>query len=357
MILSHRKKHIHGILFINFRLNYILYGTISGFRIYSNSGQLKYSVENDPQQRNLGGIGGIDVLESSNLFALIAGGPLPKFDLKRVILWDDAQKDVVAQLDFSLPVKAVCLRNNRLIVVFHSKIVVYSLSLMKQILSFDTYWNEHAIFYVSESVDDRCILAFPSKHKGQIQIVDIGLYDDHSQINIPYSCMITGHSSSIASLSLSADGKLLATSSKKGTLIRIWNTKGGVLLHELRRGTDEADIYSIAFSADNCLLCVTSDKGTLHLFNLEKIDKQINQSSQSTMSSYLPKYFSSDWSLSQSSIPVQGHTLLEFSKSNDPEDIVVDIVGSDGSFFKVHFNLVKGGEGAIQSYRQLFKKS
>lgn len=80
--------------------------------------------------------------------------------------------------------------------------------------------------------------------------------------------MIIAHESALTTLSVPPSGRLLATSSSRGTLIRIWDTYSGNLVRELRRGTDRADIYGVAFKSDETEICVWSDKGTIHIFRL-----------------------------------------------------------------------------------------
>ncbi len=59
---------------------------------------------------------------------------------------------------------------------------------------------------------------------------------------------ISAHTGQLAALALSGGGRLLATASEKGTLVRVFSTADGTKLQELRRGADPACIYSIAFS-------------------------------------------------------------------------------------------------------------
>jgi WD40 repeat protein len=80
--------------------------------------------------------------------------------------------------------------------------------------------------------------------------------------------IIVAHTSALTSLSIPPSGRLLATTSVKGTLVRIWDSVTGKLVRELRRGTDKADIYGVAFRPDEQELCVWSDKGTVHVFTL-----------------------------------------------------------------------------------------
>lgn len=51
------------------------------------------------------------------------------------------------------------------------------------------------------------------------------------------------HQTELVCLSLSPNGAKLATASARGTIIRIWDTTSKLMLHELRRGSDYADVY------------------------------------------------------------------------------------------------------------------
>ena len=54
----------------------------------------------------------------------------------------------------------------------------------------------------------------------------------------------------------------------QGTLIRVWDTRSGVQLHELRRGAEKAEIYSVCFNEPCNKVAVSSDHGTIHVFCL-----------------------------------------------------------------------------------------
>ena len=72
----------------------------------------------------------------------------------------------------------------------------------------------------------------------------------------------------MAALALNNDGSLLASSSETGTLIRIWDTENGNKLQELRRGSDQADVYCLSFDPASKYLSCSSNKGTIHIFAL-----------------------------------------------------------------------------------------
>ncbi len=80
--------------------------------------------------------------------------------------------------------------------------------------------------------------------------------------------IIVAHTTALTALAVLPSGRLLATTSTRGTLVRVWDAHTGRLQRELRRGTDKAVIYGVAFRPDEQELCVWSDKGTVHVFSL-----------------------------------------------------------------------------------------
>lgn len=82
------------------------------------------------------------------------------------------------------------------------------------------------------------------------------------------SSVIIAHNTAITTLTALPSGRLLATTSERGTLVRVWDTHSGNLIRELRRGSDKAEIYGVAFRPDEQDVCVWSDKGTVHVFSL-----------------------------------------------------------------------------------------
>jgi WD40 repeat protein len=80
--------------------------------------------------------------------------------------------------------------------------------------------------------------------------------------------IIAAHKTALTTLSLPPSGRLLATTSSNGTLVRTWDSLNGKLVRESRRGLDKAEIYGVAFRPDERELCVWSDKGTVHVFAL-----------------------------------------------------------------------------------------
>ena len=211
------------------------------------------------------------------------------------------------------------------------------------------------------------ILATPGRKIGQIQIIYL--------VHPPQIKILVAHTSPIACIALSKSGKLLASASEKGTLIRIWDVASLTLLNEFRRGADRANIYWISFSNDESRIVVSSDKGTVHIFNLQLHPSDSShefpgpssnrQSVLSSVSSYLPKYFSSEWSFASFSLSSESRCIVEFVESDmalrhkkdkilgplfEKDETGILALCSDGSLYKFRMDVKKGGACVLESY-------
>jgi len=131
--------------------------------------------------------------------------------------------------------------------------------------------------------------------------------------------IIVAHTSALSTLTVSPSGAFLATTSSRGTLVRVWDTNSGKMVRELRRGSDQAEIYGVAYRPDEEELCVWSDKGTVHVFAIGYENTVANRTSAlSPLSPYLklPKYFASEWSYCHYRLPPPNIHILP--SSNKP---------------------------------------
>jgi WD40 repeat protein len=127
------------------------------------------------------------------------------------------------------------------------------------------------------------LLAIPGRQMGHVQLVHLPPCRPPVPFGPPPSVppskpppppskhpvsIIAAHESPLTTLSAPPSGRLLATTSSRGTLVRIWDTVSGKLLREFRRGSDKAEIYGVAFRPDEKEVGVWSDKGTVHVFSL-----------------------------------------------------------------------------------------
>lgn len=293
-----------------------------------------------------------------NILALVGGGPEPQYPLNKVMIWDDHQSRCIGELSFRSEVKSVRLRRDRIVVILLQKIYVYNFADLKLLQQIDTFTNSKGLCEVSH-LSGSMVLVCPGLRKGQIRV------EHYASKQTKF---IMAHDSRIVCLALTHDGRLLATASSKGTLIRIFNTLDGSLLQEVRRGADRADIYSLAFSTTAERLAVSSDRGTVHVFNL-KIDSgplgiersqsvsELNNATSpvvshlSFMKGVLPKYFSSEWSVARIHLNEGLQYVVGFGHQRN----TVVILGMDGSFYRCEFDPVGGGEMSVVECHNFLK--
>jgi WD40 repeat protein len=298
-----------------------------------------------------GGIGRIEMLNTTNILALVGGGKNPKFSINKIIIWDDQKKsnNIIGELRFNTPVLNVKIKMDRLIGVCQTKIFIFNLNTLETLDMFDTFDNINGIvaFSPGELIS---VLAFPYDSKGKVRIVNFN--------SLAQPPIIQAHESKIACLSINRNGTLLATASDKGTLIRLFNAKDGKLLIELRRGSKNADINCIIFDEFNKYVACASANGTVHIFSIVgtmknnfnenyysdqlEEDEPKNQKSFLSNFNFLHKinssYFGSEWSFAK--LRLQEHkSIITFLYNN-----TICALTSDGKYYLASFDPKKPGD-------------
>jgi WD40 repeat protein len=185
-----------------------------------------------------------------------------------LFIWDDYSNKFVAELNFSDEIKNVKLTTNYIVAVLRKSINIYELRNVKLLESFETNENQNGICAITESDAELkipSIIAFPSKELGSINVYNI---QDAKVLTIK------AHQSEVGAVALSRDGKLIATTSEKGTLIRVFDTTNGTEKFSFRRGTLKTAINNLEFNKRADLLCATSYRengiGTVHVYKLDE---------------------------------------------------------------------------------------
>lgn len=137
--------------------------------------------------------------------------------------------------------------------------------------------------------EKECMLVIPDEKIGHVKMINCS--DSSVQ-----PLVIKAHDSHLAAIKLSQDGKILVTASDKGTLFRIFDTKTGEKINEVRRGADQAVITDLTIDPSNKFLACASDKGTVHVFS---VGGEENKKSKLSAISGMVGYFGSTWSFSQ----------------------------------------------------------
>ena len=288
---------------------------------------------------------------TTNILALVGGGKNPKFSINKIIIWDDQKKrnNIIGELRFNSPVLNVKMKQDRLIGICQSKIYIFNINTLETLDMFDTYDNINGIvgFSPGELI---CVLAFPYESRGKVRIVNFN--------SLAQPPIITAHESKIACLCVNRNGTLLATSSDKGTLVRIFDVKDGKLLIELRRGAKNAEINCIIFDEYNKHVACASGTGTVHIFSIVEAmknnynenyysdqndgDETKNQKSFLSGFNFLHKlsssYFGSEWSFAK--LRLQEHkSIISFLHNN-----TICALTSDGKYCLASFDPKKSGD-------------
>ncbi|KAI5813304.1 WD40-repeat-containing domain protein [Pyronema omphalodes] len=244
-------------------------GTSSGYRIYNC----------DPFQKvyehKEGDVSIIEMLFSTSLVALI-------FSPRRLVITNTKRQTTICELTFPTSILAVKLNRKRLIVVLEEQIYVYDISNMKLLHTIETSPNPNAICALSPS-SDRCYIAYPRPTSSSPSPFsppshappaagtsaplsgDVLLFD---ALKLEAINVIEAHKSPLSCVALNSDGTLLATSSDKGTIIRVFSVPQSQKLYQFRRGTYPSRIFSMSFNLRSSLLCISSATETVHIFKL-----------------------------------------------------------------------------------------
>jgi WD40 repeat protein len=214
-----------------------------------------------------GGIAIIEMLNKSNIVALVGGGKYPKYPRNKVILWDDYQAKVISELSFNSYIKNVKMKKDKIIIVCDTKIYLFNLLNFQNIDTLDTFENISGIIAITYDPKIN-IIAYPDKASGYVRLKN---YDKNDTI------LMNAHENKITCLAISNDGRFLASTSDKGKFVRIFKTDDGVFLHELKRGNDSVEIFSLSFDQSNKFVSCSCSTGDIHIFSLDKAHKAYNE--------------------------------------------------------------------------------
>uniref|UniRef100_A0A5K3F010 WD repeat domain phosphoinositide-interacting protein 3 n=1 Tax=Mesocestoides corti TaxID=53468 RepID=A0A5K3F010_MESCO len=329
-------------------------GMQNGFRIF-NTDPLKQLEKCEFSVRDGTGIGFIEMLFRTSFLGLLGGGHRSRIPGNTACLWDGVEQKFVLELGYSSDVRAIRLRRDQIVVVLSNAVKVYTFGASPELVyQSETSSNPFGLCHVCQHADYP-LIAFPGRRVGSVTLATTRSPGDQENVtNTPPPRQILAHNNPLVAITMNSDGELLATASQRGTLIRVFSTRGCELLHELRRGSNSALITSICFDATASKVVVTSNHGTVHVFYIDSAAKA-NASSTSNVTSgkqrigqdstrqvaqhnksggLLPWYFSSTSSQIRFPLDTKSKAICAFSPSN-PDTLVA--LAADGSYSKYNF--------------------
>ena len=237
-------------------------GTEKGFLVYET-----YPIKNHYERKMDGGIKIVEMLYRTNALALIGGGENPKFNPKKLIIWDDSQNRIASEIKFFSVLRNVKLKKNKIYAICDKNIYIFDLKTFENIEIINTRENSKGLFAISSDPNKEIIAYIEKADKENKQnynkyYVTIKNYNKETAIQILVQEDVVSY------ISLNNDGTLLASSNEKGTLINIHSCTSGNLLAQFYRGKEKAEINYICFDKFSNFLAVSSDRGTIHIWSL-----------------------------------------------------------------------------------------
>uniref|UniRef100_A0A6B2L7M6 Uncharacterized protein n=1 Tax=Arcella intermedia TaxID=1963864 RepID=A0A6B2L7M6_9EUKA len=256
----------------NQKITRICVGTKKGFLIYSiDPFKCLYKSEQ-------GGCSIVEILDETSIVATVGTGDHPTSSRRLVKIFDmDASKKIkeICRLPFETPVLSIKFNRKRLVIVLEGEIHIFNTENVSFLTKITTNPNPKGLvaLSVTSSNSHQMLLAYGCS-SGTLK-GDLILYDPTSLER--FRILKEIHNHPLQSIQFSLDGKLIATASEAGTLIKIlpvFDEMGDRF--SFRRGSQAADISSIAFNKHSTLLAVSSTNGTVHIFDMK--DGQERQS-------------------------------------------------------------------------------
>ena len=209
-----------------------------------------------------------------------------------------------------------------------------------------TVKNDHGICAYSV-FKDYIILAYPSKTVGTIQINNLPLSSEVIGEEKELAC----HNNPISMLKMNLNGTLLASVSRTGQNIKIYDINTLVLLYDFRRGSEMAEICNMEFCEDNKYFICTSNRCTLHIFYLTGANAQDDRKKNPVkffekISSVVKKIGDDKYVTKQSSFAQIKFETPSICAVYDQNKVIA--INSFGCLIG-EFNEEKGGEGAFSS--------
>ena len=273
----------------NSSYNFICLGSMSGFKIFSLTSipiKLIYYFQFNPIEP----IKIVEMLEETQLIILVGQKESQNLSPKKVTLFDLGEKKVIySSKSYNTEIKLVRLNKRRLITYADKTIFVYNIENMNLLHSIkfdDDVINMDKIFYqgqicLSPNSDTNNFLIYSfSQYHGLLKIYDT-LY-------LNYVNFFKAHKNPIFKMCLNKNGDLLASCSRSNGTIKIFKIPSGERLFKFKRNYTSNEITGMNFNIlGSNKLIVSSSSSNIHIFDLEKNNKIVNEENNVKNEGYL----------------------------------------------------------------------
>ena len=240
-------------------------GTEQGFLIYQTD------PFKGPYERKMGGgIGIVEMIDNSNFLALMGGGEIPKYSKNKVVIWDDHENRVIAELKFMTTILRIKYLKEYLFIVCQRKIYIFNFNTYELLDTIDTCNNMRELIATNQTVNP-LIVAYPSPKEEYAICIKNFSRKENPIISFK------AQDDPISKICMNFTGTLLVSANEHGTIIRIHSCLDGAFLQEFKRGFEKAKINSICFDNDTKFMAVSSSRGTIHIFSMGSTFKKLKE--------------------------------------------------------------------------------
>jgi len=234
----------------------VVVGTSSGYHLYSiNSTDTMDLVHKNDEP---------DVYIAERLFSSSLVAVVSTTNPRTLRVCHFKKRTEICRYSYNDKIRAVRMNRSRLVVCLEESLYIHNIRDMKVIhIITCTPPNPTGLIALSSDTSNFCFLAYPGhSHTGQLQVFDAE--------TLSCRVVIPAHEGQLAALQFSRTNTRIATASLKGTVIRVFDTRDGSKLYELRRGIKRtASIFSLSFSPCGTFLACSSNTETVHVFKLD----------------------------------------------------------------------------------------
>lgn len=295
------------------------------------------------------------MLFCTSLVAFVGAGEQPHLTPRKLTLLNTHSNSVIQSLSFPSSVLGVQLNRKRLVAVLERRAFVYDVESLALLGTLDTPANPRGLAALTPGAPGGdhpgapCLLALPAEG-GAVRVVDVAKAGG----SVDVLCELEAHKAPVTVMAWDEEGALLATASKKGTVVRVHavrRSEDKVL--EFRRGSTPATITCLAFSPPAVqprLLCAASDHGTIHIFRLHGPGRHpAARASLSLLSAVIPGMLEPQRPLATVRLPGRSHAAICAVR----QEVLEAAEGSQGAGGDERETqlVVATGEGVLYSFR------
>ncbi|PRW56485.1 Autophagy-related 18 [Chlorella sorokiniana] len=293
------------------------------------------------------------MLFATSLLAFVGAGEQPHLTPRKLTLLNSHSNSVIQSLSFPASVLGVYLNRKRLVAVLERRAFVYDLESLALCGTLDTPHNPLGLAALTSCHMPSCLLALPAEG-GMVRVYDVarggGAAGGPAGSGVDVLCELEAHKAPVTVMAWDDEGQLLATASKKGTVIRVHPVRHEGKALEFRRGSTPATVTCLAFSPPSLparLLAAASDHGTIHIFRLEAPGRHPEAAAaKSLLSAVMAGVLEPQRPLATVRLPGKGQAAICAVTHEEAED------GGEGAAAEWETRLaVATAEGILYSYR------